>query len=96
VGSKGSTRAGGRGALNKVRRVREGGVGAGQNVCTRSCVEGYRGISGAKNAFLPKKTTKNPPKSPPSAVGQVVGMSQCHSYLSYHNNTLGTPQKIRV
>jgi hypothetical protein len=40
-------------------------VGTGQNVCSRSCIEGYRGISGAKNAFLPQKTPPNPPKFTP-------------------------------
>ncbi len=76
---------------------REGGVSVGLNVYTRSYVEGYRGISGAKNAVSPQKSPENPPKSPPppSAVGEVWGVSQCRSYLSYHNNTPGTPQKIK-
>jgi hypothetical protein len=43
----------------------EGGVGAGQNVCTRSFKEGYRGSSGAKNAFSPHKSPENLPKVPP-------------------------------
>jgi hypothetical protein len=73
------------------RRGREGGVDVGQNVCTRSWVESYRGISGAKNAFSPKKSPENPPKVPPLSSGAFQGLSQCCSYLSYHNNTPGTP-----
>ncbi len=71
-------------------------MGVGQNVCTRSYVEGYRGISGAKNAFLPKKSPENPPKDAPLKVGPAWGMSQCCSYLSYNNNTLGEPKKNKV
>ncbi len=37
----------------KHRYEREGGVGVGQNACTRSCVEGYWGKIGAKIQFSP-------------------------------------------
>jgi hypothetical protein len=53
----------------------EGGKerGVGQNACTRSCVEVYRGKVGAKNAFLPQKCTENPPKIPPLKSGTGLG-----------------------
>ncbi len=56
-----------------------------------------RGNFWGKNAVLPQKSPENPPKVPtPSALGKVWGVSQCCSYMSHPNNTLGLPRKIRV
>jgi hypothetical protein len=58
LGSRDSTGVGGIGALamvdvKEVRRGREGEGGPGQHACTSPYIEGYRGIFGGKNAFLP-------------------------------------------
>jgi hypothetical protein len=75
-------------------------VGAGLNACNRSGVEGYWDRTGAKvgqkSIFHPRITPKTTPKSTWAKVGQGWGMCQCRSYLSYHENPPGPPQKILV
>ncbi len=57
----------------KQSEEREGGVGADQNACTRSCVEGYWGKIGAKTQFLPQNHPENHPKIHPDKSGGGLG-----------------------
>jgi hypothetical protein len=49
---------------------------------------------GQEMLFCPRNPLQIPPKSPQEKVGQVWGVSQGRSYLSYREDTLGTPEKI--
>jgi hypothetical protein len=68
--------------ISAITHLLEGEGGPGQNACTCPYIEGYRGIFGAKHAtspqiLCPENPLKVPP--PPSAVGQVWGVSQALS-----------------
>jgi hypothetical protein len=79
-GKQGQHWGGGKRSLKQCEERWEGGVG-GQNVCTRSCIDGYRGISSAKMLFCPR----NPQKIPPSSCkfGACLSVSSiCHTMMA--------------
>ena len=105
LGSMGkrSGRGGGRASTmvvmfkGNVERCEEGRGGEGRlsggqtNPCTSPYVQCYRGISWAKNGFLPQKCPAHCTKLPPLEVGRQWGVSECRFMTSPPSDTPDFP-----